>query len=70
MVNHFHLWVTKRHSVLPPGALTIGREATLARAAYLDGAWKAQFCLDGNVDPPTLSLPDQDWYSISVVLET
>ena len=65
VVNHFHLWVTKRHSVLPPGARTIGSEATLARAAYLDGAWKDQLVLYNNAEPPTLSLPDQDWYRIS-----
>ena len=36
-VNHFHLWVPKRRSVLLPGAHTRTREATLARAAYLRG---------------------------------
>ena len=44
----FRLWGPNRQSVLPPGARTRVREATLARAAYLVGAWKAQFCLDGN----------------------
>ena len=67
VVNHFHLRVPKRLSVLPLGVRTRAREATLARSAYLFGAWKDQFCLDGNSDPPTLPSPDQAWYRISVV---
>ena len=70
VVNHFHLRVPKRHSVLPLGARTSAREATIACAAYLEGTWKAQFCLDSNANPPTLPLPDQAWYRISVVLAT
>ena len=70
VVNHFHLRVPKRYSVLPLGARTRAREAALACADYLDGACKAQFCLDGNAEPPTLTSPDQAWYRISVVSAT
>ena len=61
VVNHFHLRVPKRHSVLPLGACTRGREAAIACAAYLDGAWKAQFCFDSNSEPPTPPLLSQAW---------
>ena len=72
VVNHFPLRVPKRHSVLSLGARmrARAREATLACAAYLDRAWKAKFCLDCNADPPTLPLPAQAWYRISMVLAT
>ena len=69
VVNHFHLRVPKRGSVLTLGAFTCTRETTLARAAYLVVDWKAQFCLDVNADPPTLPSPAQAWYRISVVSE-
>ena len=65
VVNHFHLQVPKRRSVLPQGARTRTCEARLSRSTYLYGAWKAQFFLDGNDNPPNLPLPDQAWYRIS-----
>ena len=46
--GNFHLRGPNRRSVLTPGARTPVRESTLSQAAYLVGAWKAQFCLDGN----------------------
>ena len=70
VVNHFHLRVPKRLSVLPPGERTHAHEATISCAAYIDREWKAQFFLDGNANPPTLPLPAQSWYRISVVSAT
>ena len=48
--GNLHLWGPNRRSVLPPGARTRVCEAPLACAAYLVGAWKAQFFLDGNAE--------------------
>ena len=70
VVNHFHLRVPNRRSVLPLGAHTRAHEANIDCASYLTGACKAQFCLDGNANPPTLASPSQAWYRISVVLAT
>ena len=44
----FLLQGPNRWSVLPLGARTRVREATITRAGYLVGSWKEQFCLDGN----------------------
>ena len=70
MVNHSHQQVPKRRSVLPLGARARTLESTIARAAYLDGTCKSQFCLYSNANPLTLPSPDQDWYRISVVSAT
>ena len=43
LVKHFHLWVPKSRSIMSPEERTQAHEATLAHAAYLVVALKAQF---------------------------
>ena len=70
MVKHFHLRVPKSCSVLSPEERMHAREATLAHAAYLFVALKAQFHLDSNKYPTTLPSLAQACYRISVVSAT